>query len=191
MANSVDSASAVLVVDDEVESAKLIVDILSESSTTKILTAHNGQEAMDLIKKIQNEGQYYLDTIVSDIKMPGMSGHEFLLELVSIGVYSPVIFVSGYADLDSTLHALRLSAFDYMTKPINPDHLIESVRISVSKGKRIRSITKNFGSLQVANLASSASEEEKKSMSAVIDDMQKQWRMSYLLGLRNSKLGGK
>ena len=144
---------------------------------------------MQLAKKIKNEGRFYIDTIVSDIKMPGMSGHEFLMELVSNGIYSPVIFVSGYADVPSALHALRLSALDYMTKPIDPDQLCEAVRISVSKGQRIRDFTKGFSSLQVANLASAASETQKKDLSNVIEDMQKQWRMSYLLGFRNNKRG--
>ena len=181
--------TAILVIDDEVEPAKIMAEILADSSAQKIFVAHSGAEAIQIVENINADGQYDLDAIVSDIKMPGMSGPELLMELVSKGVYAPVIFVSGFGDLPSVLHALRLSAFDFISKPYNAVILIESVQTAISKGQRIRSILAGLDSLSAANIASSASADEKKAMSEMIENAQKQWRMSYLLGLKNSKSG--
>ena len=180
--------SAVIIVDDEKENAQYLAELIETELSSKTFIAGSGNEAIQVIAKLRNEGKYFIDTIISDIQMPGISGHEFLLELVSSGVYVPVIFVSGYQDIQSALTALRLSAFDFFSKPIDPTQFIETVKIAISKGQRFRSIGGGFSSLQVENLASSATEAEKTKIAQIADDMLRNWRMTYLLGLRNSRV---
>jgi DNA-binding NtrC family response regulator len=192
MANSnSQSTTAIVIVDDDQNNVSFLSELIQTEIAAKIFTASSGHEASQLITKIRNEGVYSIDAIVSDIQMPGMSGHEFLLELVSNGIYAPVIFVSGYQDLTSALKALRLSAFDYFSKPIDVPQFLETLQIAISKGQRLRAMAADFSSLQVENLASKASEEEKKKIAEITEDLLKQWRMSYLLGLRNSKIQSK
>jgi DNA-binding NtrC family response regulator len=186
MGISRNSKPAILIVDDARDYAEMIAELIGESFTRQIYLAKDASEALTLVSEIHQKGEFAIDAVISDIHMPGMSGHDFLLQLVSHGVYAPVIFVSGLAELHLAIHALRLSAFDYLTKPINPEQLIESARLASGKGHRIREMSLGLSEIQQRNAASSASADEKKLIHELIEEIRKNMRMSYLLGLKNS-----
>jgi two-component system response regulator YesN len=73
------------------------------------------------------------DIVISDIKMPGMSGVEFLKELRAAGCRSEVVFISAYRNFDYAKEAVRYGAFDYLLKPIREDMLYATVRRCVDK----------------------------------------------------------
>lgn len=73
------------------------------------------------------------DMILSDIKMPSMSGVDFLRELRSADSRSEVIFISAYRNFEYAKQAIRYGAFDYLLKPIREDLLYETVRRCVEK----------------------------------------------------------
>jgi two-component system nitrogen regulation response regulator NtrX len=188
MGLSRNSKPAILIVDDARDYAEMIAEVIGESFTRQIYLASDANEALALVTEVHQKGEFAIDAVISDIHMPGMSGHDFLMQLVSHGVYAPVIFVSGLAELNLAIHALRLSAFDYLTKPINPEQLIESARLASGKGHRIREILLALSEIQQHNSGSGASAEEKKAINHLLEEIQKNLRMSYLLGLKNSNV---
>ncbi|HKJ88831.1 MAG TPA: response regulator, partial [Gammaproteobacteria bacterium] len=65
--------------------------------------------------------------IILDLRMPGMTGLDIQDELVSIGVKTPVIFITAHGDIPQTVQAMKLGAWDFIEKPYDPRQLLESV----------------------------------------------------------------
>ncbi len=74
--------------------------------------------------------------IVTDVRMPGMSGIEFLRKLKSEGVSVPVIVMTGHGDVPLAVEAMKLGAFDFLEKPFDDDALLASVRAALGEGKK-------------------------------------------------------
>jgi FixJ family two-component response regulator len=66
--------------------------------------------------------------LLLDIRLPGMSGPALQLELVRRGTSLPIIYLSAYGDVPTTVHAMKYGAFDVLTKPVNPQVLIDNVQ---------------------------------------------------------------
>lgn len=102
----------ILVVDDEVEICDLLQSFLTQEGY-QVFTATNGVEAISLGK--QNE----LDLALLDIKMPGMDGIEVFRKLKKVRRDMGVIILTGYGTLGTAKEAMRLGAYDYLTKPFD------------------------------------------------------------------------
>jgi len=63
--------------------------------------------------------------VISDIKMPGMDGMQFLRKLMSADSALPVIMITGHGDVPMAVNAMRIGAFDFLEKPFNPDRMSE------------------------------------------------------------------
>lgn len=83
--------------------------------------ACDGKEALQKLKSC------HFDLIITDIKMPGMDGIEFLHELKSMKWQVCVIFLSTHSDFEYAKQGIRLGVFDYMTKPLNNDLFCEAL----------------------------------------------------------------
>jgi two-component system C4-dicarboxylate transport response regulator DctD len=184
------SKPAILIVDDSQDYAEMISAIISETFTRQTFTANDAHSALSIVDDVQTRGEFSIDAVISDIHMPGMSGHDFLKQLVSKGVYAPVIFVSGLSEVNLAIQAIRLSAFDYLTKPIKPEQLTEATRLATLKGQRLQEIACCLEELHQKNNASAATLSQKNEINHLIDEVQKNWRMAYLLGLKNSNAAG-
>ncbi|MEE9388881.1 MAG: sigma-54 dependent transcriptional regulator [Paracoccaceae bacterium] len=73
-------------------------------------------------------GSDYAGVVVSDIKMPGMDGMQFLQKLMGLDSALPVIMITGHGDVPMAVEAMRLGAFDFLEKPFNPDKMTELVK---------------------------------------------------------------
>lgn len=73
------------------------------------------------------------DCIISDVKMPGMDGEEFLAEVVRRGYQPPVIMITGHGRISMAVRCLKAGAYDFVEKPFEDDVLIASVRRAVEK----------------------------------------------------------
>ena len=76
--------------------------------------------------------------ILLDIKMPGMNGLELQEEMVKADYSMPIIFVSGHADVPMTARAMRKGAVDFLTKPVDRDHLLEVINESLARDRENR-----------------------------------------------------
>ena len=71
--------------------------------------------------------------IVSDVRMPGMDGMEFLRRLKGEQAKSPIILISGHADVPMAVEALKLGAFDFIEKPVDDVKLIDSINRALAR----------------------------------------------------------
>lgn len=117
----------VLLVDDEVNSLKVLAAAL-KNSKTEINTATSGEEAIELL----NKKKY--DLVISDFKMEGMSGEQ-LLE-ISKGSYPdlPFVLLTAHGTIELAVNAMRKGAYSYLTKPVNLDLLESMVADILFKG---------------------------------------------------------
>jgi two-component system response regulator HydG len=112
----------ILIVDDE-ESIRITFEMfLKREGYGKVTTAATLEEALALI----NEQAF--DLIISDIVLEGASGTDLLRYIRQTGVRCPVVMITGFPNLDSAAEAVRLGAFDYISKPVNKEALLRFVR---------------------------------------------------------------
>lgn len=104
--------STILVVDDEKEICDLFKNVLTREDY-QVFTAANGVEAISLGK------QYRPDLILLDLNMPEMGGIEALQNLKRVKKDMKVIVLTGYGTLKTAKEAMRLGAYDYLTKPFD------------------------------------------------------------------------
>jgi two-component system, NtrC family, nitrogen regulation response regulator NtrX len=118
----------ILVVDDETAIREAIRMTL-EYEGYRIDEARSGQDGIDKALKVP------YDAILLDIKMPVLDGIEVLENLKEQHVGSPVIMVSGHADIATAVECTKRGAFDFLEKPLNRDKLLLSVRNAVRQQK--------------------------------------------------------
>lgn len=111
----------ILVVDDERDICEMFIKIFYEEGYLTDM-ANNGKEA---IKKVL-DGR--LDFVLLDIMMPEMSGIETLRRIKTIRPELPVVMVTAYATLKTAQEAMRLGAYDYITKPFNLECVKEVIK---------------------------------------------------------------
>jgi putative nucleotidyltransferase with HDIG domain len=111
----------ILIVDDE----EVICNVLERRLTKEgylCATAHNGKEALS---------RFYKDSfslIISDIKMPEMTGIELLQKVKAIDPKMKMIMVTAYPDVDLAVNAMRQGAYDFIIKPADLDLIVMSVK---------------------------------------------------------------
>ncbi len=114
----------ILVVEDEEILRELAVQVL-ESLGYRVITAEDGQAAIDLITRDSGHG---IDMIVTDLMMPRMNGRE-LIEWIGENVGAmPVLFMSGYTDDDIIRDAVEGAEVEYLQKPFTPHALAFKIR---------------------------------------------------------------
>ena len=125
-----------LVVDDDVDVRESIVDSLPDLSAynVEVIQAVNG---VDGLTKVD---QYEPIAILSDISMPQMNGLNFLREIRTRGFETPFVVLSAYFDTANTIQALRLGAFDFLSKPFNPATLHEKILPLIQYSSSVRDV---------------------------------------------------
>jgi two-component system response regulator PilR (NtrC family) len=122
----------ILVVDDEL-SMREFLKILLEKSGYDVTVAPDGATALEII---QNET---VDLVITDIRMPGMSGLELLTELKQHCADLPVIMITAFASPDDAVLAMKNGAFDYITKPFNVDEIKAVIKAATNRKTAITS----------------------------------------------------
>ncbi len=108
----------ILVVDDELEILKMLERTIKEKTPYQIVTTNNSLEVPGLLEKNQ------FDLIITDLKMPGLDGLDILRMVKEKRRDEEVIIVTAFGSLETTIEALSLGAFDYITKPFRREQII-------------------------------------------------------------------
>ncbi len=116
-----------LVVDDE-ESMREFLKIMLCKDGYEVHLAANGEEGLNLYRK------YRPDLVLTDVKMPRMSGLDLIREIRALDTTVPVIAVTAYATADDALRAVREGAYDYLSKPFQ----IEDLRLIIRNALEAR-----------------------------------------------------
>ncbi len=116
----------ILVIDDEKSIRNTLREIL-EYEKFQVDDAADGIEAL----KLTAQSKY--DVILCDIKMPKMDGMEVLTKVLETSD-TPVIMISGHGTIDTAVEAIKKGAFDYISKPLNLNRLLITIRNALDKG---------------------------------------------------------
>lgn len=112
---------SILIVDDEESVRDSLYNWFIEDGF-RVECAENAKQALTILESDQ------FDIILADIKMPGMDGLEMLRRIKSIKPDSIVIVMTAFATVDTAVKALKDGAYDYVTKPFDPDDLTHLIR---------------------------------------------------------------
>lgn len=108
----------IAIVDDEQDMRQSISQWLALSG----YDTETFPSAEDALKAL---GAEYPGIVISDIKMPGMDGMQFLKKLMGADSSLPVIMITGHGDVPMAVEAMRVGAFDFLEKPFNPDRMTQ------------------------------------------------------------------
>src|SRR3989339_1373051 len=128
--------SHVLVVDDEPFVLEAVALLLDRSGYNVSACGH----PRDALNKLQSNK---VDIVLTDIKMPEMSGIELLEEIRKFNTDVPVILMTAYAELDMAIDAIKNGAFDFLLKPFKSEYLFQCMERAAEHG-RLRQMEKNY-----------------------------------------------
>ncbi len=133
---------SLMVIDDEKNVCNELADLFRDKGCI-VQCAYNGVQAKELIDNNS------IDLVLLDLKLPDVNGFD-LLERIKSKAKSDtyIIIITGYADLESALKALREKVYDYLIKPINPYDLVGTVRNALSKQAIERELEKKIIELE-------------------------------------------
>ncbi len=120
----------VLIVDDERAIRYSLKEIL-EMENYQVETAENGEEGLQKARKEK------YDAIFCDIKMPVMDGTEMLSKLMEEGIESPVVMVSGHADISTAVDCIKKGAFDFIEKPLDLNRILITLKNATDKANLV------------------------------------------------------
>lgn len=129
----------ILIVEDEANIRRVLHKILIDvDKNINVSEAADGVEAISMV-----DTQTY-DLILCDIKMPKKDGIEVLEHIQNVSPQSAVVMISGHGDLETAVKAMRMGAYDYISKPPDLNHLLQTVNAALqrdtSSNKKVKSI---------------------------------------------------
>lgn len=124
--------SKILIIEDEDAIRRVLIKIINnENNSYEVEEAADGLEGFEMI-----ENSDY-DLVLCDIKMPKMDGIEVLEKALSLKPEIPFIMISGHGELETAVKAMRLGAFDYISKPPDLNRLLNAIRNALDKKKLV------------------------------------------------------
>jgi len=120
----------ILVVDDE-EIVRNLLQRTLRGAGYDVVTAANGQEALDKVSQLP------IEAVLLDIKMPGMSGMEVLQWLTANRPDTCVVMVTAVTDVQTAIKAMKMGAYDYITKPFDQKEVLEKLQEALRKRKSL------------------------------------------------------
>lgn len=143
------NSARILVIDDEKE----VCDIFKKALTQEgyeIFTALDGVSGLEIVKDRKP------DIVLLDLKMPKMDGIKVLQQIKKIDKNTVVIIITGYGSMDSARMAMRLGAFDYITKPIDLNYVKAVIKDglkltlqAIADEMKEKELTKNVRSIRI------------------------------------------
>lgn len=124
------SMKTILLVDDELEILKSLGEILTRFGY-QVIAKQSAQEALASVKDGAN-----IDLVITDYRMPGMDGLEFLNALRQMDPSVPVIMLTAYGAVESYLKSLSLGVFEYVNKPIKAKDLGRIVQAAINSAEQ-------------------------------------------------------
>ena len=132
--------SIVLVVDDDL----VVCDQITNLLHTIGLQSKAYASASELLRSnLPNQAS----CLISDIRMPGLSGFDLHAHLVKHRINIPIIFVSGYADIPMSVKAMKAGAVEFLAKPFRDEDLLDAVRAALDRDRHRRKYEEKINDL--------------------------------------------
>ena len=110
----------ILVIDDDV-SLRRVVEFTLEQAGFQVLSAGTGNEGLALFQR------HRPPLVITDVQMPGMSGYEVLERIKELEPDTLVMLITAFSSVENAVEAIKLGAYDYVTKPFSRDQLVLAV----------------------------------------------------------------
>jgi FixJ family two-component response regulator len=114
----------VVIVDDEALMREALLDLLEEAGLPACMFA-SGEDFLE------SGRQYDCACVITDLRMPGISGLDLQARLNAAGLRIPIIFITGHGDERLRMQALRAGAVEFLAKPFDDEVLLETVRAAL------------------------------------------------------------
>lgn len=137
----------ILLVDDDPQALESTRKIL-EFSGYEIVTATDGEMALEMVRPSPGKSVQEFDLVVTDVRMPRLGGLEFLRALSLCGKKVPVILMTAFGRVEDAVWAMKLGAIDFLTKPFKRQTLLSSVEVAL-KRQRSRSADESGSEQQI------------------------------------------
>lgn len=119
-------SSKILVVDDDTAFCVMLKTFLQKKGF-EVINSFNCQEAEEQIRK------QVFDIVLTDLRLPDGDGLQILKLVKETSLVTQVILMTGYTDIKTAVNAIKMGAFDYVGKPINPDEIIHTIGLALNK----------------------------------------------------------
>lgn len=119
--------AAILVIDDEESLRNTFQFFLQNQGYSPVVTAATFEEA------VREIGTRRYDLIISDIVLGGHTGIDVLKRTRELGLNCPVVMITGYPTVETAADAVRLGAFDYISKPVDKETLLKTARLALKQ----------------------------------------------------------
>ncbi|MEO6051560.1 MAG: sigma-54 dependent transcriptional regulator [Pyrinomonadaceae bacterium] len=142
------SKSATILIADDDDSLRRVLEFQLQDAGYVVMTAENGERALDIYS------DEVIDCLITDWRMPHMSGAELLRRVTAINSETPVIVITAFGDVETAVEAMRGGAFDFITKPFNRDAILLTVEkalkfeAAVADNRRLRRLVHNEARLE-------------------------------------------
>lgn len=107
--------------------------------------------------------------LVLDIRLPGISGLEFQIELAEAGIKIPIIFMTGYGDIPMTVQAMKAGALDFLPKPFRDQDMVDAVQRALERDRARRQAERDNAQLRAS--FESLSPREREVMAAIANGL--------------------
>ncbi len=136
----------VLVVDDDRNYLKVIKGMIEKQGAV-VVTATDVESALSSIDHPE------LDVIITDLKMPGKSGMDLLAHCREWRPAVPVIMVTGHGDVETAVSAMKLGAYDFVTKPVDEHELLNAFRKALAESGKNRELVSAYFDTESCSLS--------------------------------------
>ena len=123
-----------------------VLDALRSYLARQSIRTSTFQAARDFLEALDRHEQF--DCVVSDVRMPGMSGLDLMKYLNERGYAGPVILITGHGDVDMAVGAIKNGAFDFIEKPFDEARLLTSIRQGAERMRQDKSEAAEIDELQ-------------------------------------------
>ena len=134
--------NTILVVDDEPNYLVVISELLKEENY-EVLTAPSGEDGLKVVEETD------LDLVLTDMRMPGMGGLEFLKATKNHNKDLPVIMVTAFGEVEKAVVAMKAGAYNYLSKPFNNEELLMNIRKAIEHYSLLRENVRLRGEAKV------------------------------------------
>ncbi|PZX54161.1 sigma-54-dependent transcriptional regulator [Algoriphagus chordae] len=127
----------ILVIDDNIDICQLLERFLTKKGYD-VETTISGKNGLDMVKKT------FFDLIFCDFKLRDMEGRDVLMKVREMSPGTQVAIITGYADVKIAVEVIKNGAFDYVTKPLIPDEIINLIERALAASKASKSKSQTF-----------------------------------------------
>ena len=127
-------AYRVLITDDS-PAMRSFVRRVVELSGFELSACYEAGDGAEALAVLRNE---WVDAILTDINMPGVSGPDLQASLNGVASSLPVVFLTGHADIPTTMQVIKAGAEDLLTKPVAKDTLVQAIERALARRRTMR-----------------------------------------------------